>query len=68
MVDDRTEEEQVEVLKKWFGENGVSLVVSIVLVLAVVFGYRTWETQTRESGETASVMYENLQMAVIVSP
>jgi len=68
VVDDRTEEEQVEVLKKWFGENGVSLLVSIVLVLAVVFGYRTWETQTREAGEAASAMYENLQMAVMVSP
>ncbi|MFT6753057.1 MAG: putative negative regulator of RcsB-dependent stress response [Candidatus Azotimanducaceae bacterium] len=68
MVDDRTEEEQVEALKKWFGENGVSLVVSIVLVLAIVFGYRTWETQTREEGEAASAIYENLQTAVVVGP
>ncbi|MFT7688266.1 MAG: putative negative regulator of RcsB-dependent stress response [Candidatus Azotimanducaceae bacterium] len=68
MADDRTEEEQVEALKRWFGENGVSLLVSIVLVLAVVFGYRTWDTQTREAGEAASAIYENLQAAVIVGP
>jgi len=68
VVDDRTEEEQVEALKKWFGENGTSLIVSIVIVLAVVFGYRTWETQGRESGEAASAMYQNLQDAVAVGP
>lgn len=68
MVDDRTEEEQVEALKKWFEENGTSLVVSIVVVLAVVFGYRTWDTQTREASEAASVSYENLQQAVGVGP
>ncbi|MBL4680726.1 MAG: tetratricopeptide repeat protein [Pseudomonadales bacterium] len=68
MVDDRTEDEQVEDLKNWFKENGTSLVVSIVIVLAVVFGYRSWNTQTRESSEAASAIYENLQQAVTVGP
>ena len=59
-----TDEEQVELLKKWFDENGTSLLVSIVLVLVVVFGYRTWETQTHESAEAASALYEELIQAV----
>jgi predicted negative regulator of RcsB-dependent stress response len=67
-VADVTEEEQVEAIKRWFSENGTFLVVGIVVVLAVVFGYRTWETQTREAAEAASVKYEELVVAVTVSP
>ena len=68
MVGDRTEEEQIELLKKWLNENGTSIIVSIVVVLAVVFGYRTWDTQTRETAEAASVIYEELVEAVTVNP
>ena len=68
MVGDKIEEEQIELLKKWLNENGTSIIVSIVVVLAVVFGYRTWETQTRETAEAASVIYEELVEAVTVNP
>ncbi len=64
MVTDRTEEEQVEALKNWFGENGVSLVFGIVIALGAVFGYRAWDTGVRETGEAASAIYENLLSAV----
>lgn len=64
MAADSTEEEQVEALKKWFVENGVSLLVGIVLALGSVFGYRAWENSTRESGEAASAIYEDLVAAV----
>jgi predicted negative regulator of RcsB-dependent stress response len=67
-VADRTEEEQVEVLKNWIKENGVSLVVSIAIVLTVVFGYRMWQTQTLQTAEAASSMYEELVEAITVSP
>ncbi len=65
---DRTEEEQVEVLKRWFEENGVSLVVGIVLALGAVFGYRAWENGVREQGEAASAIYEDLVAAVTATP
>jgi len=68
VVDDRSEEEQVEALKNWFKENGTSLVVSIVVVLTVVFGYRMWDAQTRETSEAASAIYEDLQQALVVGP
>ncbi len=68
MVTDKTEEEQVEALKKWFEENGVSLVVGIVLALAAVFGYRAWDNNVRETGEAASAIYENLVSAVVAVP
>ncbi|MBV1877206.1 MAG: tetratricopeptide repeat protein [Pseudomonadales bacterium] len=68
MVTNSTEEEQIEVLKKWIENNGVSLVVSIVLVLAVVFGYRSWVSETRYTAEAASAIYEELAAVVYVSP
>ena len=53
MVTDRTEEEQVEALKKWWDDNGTQLLVGIVVVLAGVFGYRTWESNTQLAAEAA---------------
>jgi predicted negative regulator of RcsB-dependent stress response len=68
VVADSTEEEQVEVLKKWFAENGVSLLLGIVLALGGVFGYRAWENSVRQTGETASALYEDLIAAVGTVP
>jgi predicted negative regulator of RcsB-dependent stress response len=58
-----SDEEQVEILKRWWDENGTSLMTTIVLALVVVFGYRAWEGNVRETGEAASAMYENLVLA-----
>lgn len=58
-----SDEEQLEVLKKWWDENGTSLVTTIVLALGVTFGYRAWEDNIRETGEAASASYQNLVQA-----
>ena len=58
-----TDEEQLEVLKSWWNENGKSLLTTVVLGLAVIFGYRAWEDNVRETGEAASSTYENLVQA-----
>lgn len=68
MITDRSEEEQVEVLKKWLKENGVSMVLGITLALAGVFGYRAWDNSVRQAGEAASAIYENLVAAVMTVP
>lgn len=68
MVSDKTEEEQIEALKKWFEENGTSLIVGIVLALGGVFGYQTWQSSVRETGEEASALYQDLVDTVAVSP
>jgi predicted negative regulator of RcsB-dependent stress response len=66
-VADRTEEEQVEAIKKWWDENGTSTVVGIIAALLVVFGYRGWESHVQEQGEMASAVYEDLLQAVSVN-
>lgn len=55
-----TDEEQIEALKNWWKENGNSLVITIVIALAGVFGYRAWENSVAETAAEASSMYENL--------
>ncbi|WP_428034401.1 YfgM family protein [Amphritea sp.] len=60
----RTEEEQVEALKNWWKENGKSLVLTIALALAVVFGWKAWQNNQRVTAENAAAMYQNLVQAV----
>jgi predicted negative regulator of RcsB-dependent stress response len=67
-VVDRTEEEQVEALKNWWEENGTQLIIGIVVVLAAVFGYRTWESNTAEAKIAASNLYEDLTEVTSVGP
>jgi predicted negative regulator of RcsB-dependent stress response len=55
-----SDEEQLEVLKNWWAENGTSLVITVVLTCGAIFGYRGWEANKTEKGETASAVYENL--------
>jgi len=65
---DKTDEEQIESIKKWLSENGMSLVVGIALALGGVFGYQAWQGSVRASGEKASSLYQELVDAVSVSP
>ena len=62
-----SDEEQLELIKKWWDENGTSLVTAVVLALGVTFGYRAWEDNVRETAEAASAKYENLVQAAAVA-
>ncbi len=63
----RSEEEQVEALKRWWQENGKSIVIGIVLAAAAIFGWRAWQDHTRNIGEAASNIYFDLLDAVALS-
>jgi predicted negative regulator of RcsB-dependent stress response len=54
------DEEQVEELKKWWSENGKSLVAGLGIGLAAVIGWTSWQTWERTQAELASVRYEQL--------
>lgn len=56
----RTEEEQVEAIKKWWNENGKSLIITIVVVLAGYFGWNGYQENQRVQGEAASSIYQQL--------
>ena len=58
-----SDEEQLEVLKNWWDENGTSLVITVVVTIGAIFGYRAWEESVIETGEAASAVYEDLVIA-----
>lgn len=64
MVAYNTDEEQIEALKNWWSENGTQLMVGLIVVLAGVFGFQTWQTSVQEKGEAASALYEDLRAAL----
>lgn len=53
-----TEEEQVEALKKWWKQNGKSVLGGVLIGLALLYGGKAWLTQRNSHAETASAQYE----------
>ena len=52
-----SEQEQVEALKKWWKENGSSVITGLLLGLAVIFGTRAWFGYQDRQQEAASHLY-----------
>lgn len=55
-----TDEERLEVIKKWWKENGSSIVTGVVLGLAVLFGSKAWFSYQESNAQTASNIYMTL--------
>ena len=60
MEGNRTDEEQIEHLKKWWEENGKSIIGGIALGLIAIFGWRGWQDHLVVQGENASDLYEQM--------
>lgn len=56
----RTDEEQVEALKRWWKEYGSTVLTAIALSMAIIFGYQYWQQSTRNTQEAASAAYDQL--------
>ena len=59
----KTEEEQVEAIKKWWSENGTSLIIGVVIGISAIFGWRAYETHNATQAQAASILYEQLLLA-----
>lgn len=59
-----SDEEQIEALKRWWDENGTLVIAGIVLVLAVLFGSRYWQSSQSSMAEAASDIYTQMTEAV----
>ena len=55
-----SDEEQLEVLKDWWKENGKSIVIAIALSFFGFFGFKEWNEKIKSSGENASAVYQQL--------
>jgi len=60
----RTEEEQVEALKRWWQENGRSIAVGVVLALGLGFGWQAWQKNQQTNAENASVLFQQMLTAL----
>ena len=59
-----TDDERVEDLKKWWKENGASIIVGIALGVIAIFGWRYWNSYRDAQAETASRAYDAFVEAV----
>jgi len=59
-----TEEEQVEKLKAWLKENGMSIVFGIVIGVGGIAGYNYWQKYQNAQAAEASGHFETLLVAL----
>ena len=59
-----TDDERVEDLKKWWKENGASIIVGIALGVMAIFGWQYWNSYRNAQAETASRAYDAFIKAV----
>mgnify|MGYP001180366691 CR=1 FL=1 len=60
MTEFRTEEEQIAALKKWWNDNGKSLLIGVGLALAIVFGWKAYQNSQIQMKSEASALYQQL--------
>lgn len=60
----QTDDEQVEAIKKWWKENGKSVIGGIVLGFAIIGGWQGWQGWQRNQGESASILFDTLRQSV----
>ncbi len=59
-----TDDEKLAELKKWWSENGGSIITGVVLGLAMLFGSKAWFAYHERNAETASNIYTTLMTAM----
>ncbi|MGR4066793.1 YfgM family protein [Billgrantia sp. C5P2] len=60
MAELRTEEEQLEAIKRWWKENGTALIAGVAIAIAGVVGWNTWQSYQENQAEAASMRYQHL--------
>ncbi|MBN1684749.1 MAG: tetratricopeptide repeat protein [Gammaproteobacteria bacterium] len=63
LADHLTEEQQIETLKKFWKENGTSIILGIVIAIVITFGWRFYKAYRVQTEEHASVVYERVVQA-----
>ncbi|MEW8506320.1 MAG: tetratricopeptide repeat protein [Candidatus Thiodiazotropha sp.] len=64
MSEFQTEEEQVEAIKRWWKENGTSVIAGLVVGLGGVFGWQAWGNYKDRIGAEAALAFNQVVVAV----
>lgn len=64
MVDYATEEEQVEALKRWWRENGKSIIAGVALGILALVGWRGWTWHQETQALEASALYNQVSARI----
>lgn len=56
----RTDEEEIELLKRVWGEYGKPALYGVAITMVVVFGYKAYQKNHHETASSASALYQNL--------
>jgi len=56
----RSEEEQLDAIKRWWQSNATSLIIGVILAAAGVFGWKAWQSYQDSQAEAASANYQQL--------
>jgi predicted negative regulator of RcsB-dependent stress response len=67
MIIHHGEEEQIESLKKWWAENGPSVLFGVALGLAGLFGWHAWQDYKARHAAEASALYTDLLLKLETS-
>ena len=59
----QTDEQQIEELRKWWAENGKSIIIAIVVAVAGVFGWQGYQKKQQAEQAEASAVYQNMLTA-----
>lgn len=62
-----TDDEQVEKLKRWWQENGRSVVAGVIIGVGGLFGYRYWVDYQNDHAEQASRHFDQMVEALDAS-
>ena len=54
----RDEDEQAELLKEWWQKNGTAAIITVVLAVAALIGWREWQGHQGEQSSEASKQYQ----------
>ena len=60
MAYDANEEEQVEAIKRWWRENGRSVITGLILAVAITLGWQWWQGQREAKAHQAGQVYAQL--------
>lgn len=60
MAELRSEEEQLDAIKRWWKSNGTSLIIGIVVAAAGMFAWKAWQNYQDSQAEAASAQYQQL--------